>query len=176
MAMVIWSRRAILLGGAGYLIAACTMGRSGDALYHVGVNGEGNQLLIAADPHGEAGDYVVTLQSARGIGQASVAWWGANSPHQLRFQLKLTGLEHFGLIWVNRTQKVSVNVSANLDNPTTLESVQHGSAETQIEPDSPYWLAVSLPAQGDGFELTAPRAFLADAPRLWAVTWIDFYR
>lgn len=176
-----WSRRAILLGGASYLLAACTFGLAdelaGSLPYSVGVHDQGDHVAIRQSSDMQGGGFVATVQSARGIGDATVAWWGNVPPHQLVFQLELSGLEHFSLIWADQTVNVSVN-SVNLAaEPVILKSVQAGDdAEEIIDPDSPYWIDVTTLHDGRGYQLVAPAAFQEAWPQFWAIRWIDFYR
>lgn len=188
-----WSRRAMLLGGASYLLAACTFGLAGGPAgglagslpYSVGVHDQGDQVTIRQSSDMQGGGYgavyVATVRSARGIGDATVAWWGSVSPHQLVFQLELSGLEHFSLIWADQTVNVSVNSVDRLADPSAelvvLESVQtRGGSERMIDPASPNWIDVALLPDGRGYYLIAPQTFQAAWPGLWAIRWIDFYR
>jgi hypothetical protein len=168
------SRRVVLLGGIGCLLAACTNGQSGDLLYSIGVRGEGNQLVIRLESNDGGNGYVVVVHSERGIGEGTITWWGNNSPHQLSFQLHLDALEHFNLRWGEE----SVTVNVNSTEFFVLESVQSGQqGEVEIDSESPYWIEVKAPtAEQDYFELTAPKAFLDGSPRLFAISWIDYYR
>jgi hypothetical protein len=149
----------------------------GSVLYCVGVSGEGNQVTIVQNISYEGG-YIATVQSARGFGQASIAWWGNGSPHPLWFQLPFGGLEQFSLIWAAKSKRASVNVSVNSSNQSEWQSLQvNREGEIEIMPDSPYWLQVTQPTpQQPGYLLRAPVAFVADAPRMWAIAWVDFYR
>jgi hypothetical protein len=176
--MQIWSRRAILLGSVGWLVAACSHGQAGKTLYSVGVSGEGNQLTITQDSSGGEDTYIATVQSERGIGQASIAWWGNTSPHPLRFRLQLAGLEQFSLRWAAPSGQILVNIGVNSMDQQVFQSVQIGrEAESEIAADSPYWLDVTLPNQkGAAYELTTPLAFQAYGPRLFTIAWVDFYR
>ncbi len=99
-------------------------------------------------------------------------------PHPLWFQLQLNGLEQFSLVWKGALSPVGVNVSVNSRDRSVNQSYQLRREDAvEITPDSPYWMAMALPTQKQkGYLLKAPAAFLADAPRLWAITWIDFYR
>lgn len=168
------SRRAVLLGAFGCLLAACSHGQAGQAAYSVGVSGEGNTVTIVQDSNGADRAYIASVQSARGIGQASISWWGNESPHQLSFDIALGGLEAFTLRWAEHT----VTVSVNSTDGTILQRLRTGDeAESDLLASSPYWMDISLPAkEGESFRLSAPAAFLADAPRLWAISWVDFYR
>lgn len=169
-----WSRRAVLLGSVGYLMAACTQGQAGTVAYSVGVSGEGNQVTLVQSSSDGEGAFVATVQSARGIGQASVAWWGKRSPHPLWFDLQLNGLEQFSLMWGNLAVHVSVN---SMDQSILQRTQVRGEAEVEIAPASPYWMTVEVPSQqGASFRVGAPKAFMIDAPSLWAIAWIDFYR
>ena len=173
-----WSRRALLLGSAGWLLAACSHEQAGNALYSVGVSGEDNQLTITLDSSGNEERYIATVQSARGIGQANIAWWGNSSPQPLRFRLKLQGLEQFSLRWAAPSGQILVNVSVNSIDQQVFQSVQVGDeTESEIAADSPFWLDVTLPNQDRPYyELTTSQAFQADGPRLFAIAWVDFYR
>jgi hypothetical protein len=146
--------------------------------YSVGVSGEGNALTLAKVSSGSEEGYIATVASARGIGQASVAWWGNFSPHPLRFHLQLMGLELFSLSWATPDRRITVNVSVNSSDQAVIQSVILGqSGESEITALSPYWLEVTLPSpERSGYLLTTPAAFAAEGPRLWAIAWVDFYR
>ena len=184
-----WSRRAMMLGGASYLLSACTFGLAdglaGSLPYSVGVHDQGDQVAIRQTSDMQGGEYVAvyvaTVRSERGLGEASVAWWGNVPPHQLVFQLELSGLEQFSLVWADQTVHVSVNSVDHLADPSAdlavLESVQQrGGSERMIDPDSPFWMDATVPKDGSGFRLGAPPAFQAEWPSFWAIRWIDFYR
>ena len=155
-------------------MAACSQGEASNVAYQVGVSGEGNRVALVQDSSVGDEAIVATVQSARGIGQASVVWWGNRAPHPLWFDLQLSGLEQFSLIWGNEAVHVSVN---SMDQSILQRHQARGAGEVEIAPDSPYWMTVELPSQaGAGYWLGAPAAFVADAPSLWAISWIDFYR
>lgn len=165
-----WSRREILVSGIGCLLAACSHGQVGSVGYSVATSGEGNQVAIAHDQAVDA--YIATVHSERGIGQASIAWWGSEAPHHVIFEVYLSGLEDFSLHWADQ----AVNVSVNSIDQTVIQSARIGkSPETAITAGSPYWMEVTLPTAGV-FQLQAPQAFIAAAPKLWGIAWVDFYR
>jgi hypothetical protein len=176
------SRRGLLLGGTAIFLAACSHSWVGDIPYSVAAGGEGNQVGIAYDSGEDKGRYVVTVHSERGIGQATIAWWGKVSPHPLAFRLELSGLEHFSMMWAG----LSVNVSVNPTDHSISQGVQTRSiagnqaesrSEVTIDSESPYWMEVTIPSPGLPFYLVkAPAAFATDGPRLWAIAWIDYYR
>lgn len=169
-----FTRRALLLMGTGLLLIGCTHTTVGNALYSVGVSREGNHVTIAMEEDVPATGYLVTIQSERGIGQASFAWWGSEPPHPMRFLVELQGLESFQLTWHQQTVSVSVNA---IDQSIVQSLRTSNGAEQAITPDSPYWMQVEMPTAGrSGYLLSAPEAFVAQSPRLWAVQWIDFYR
>jgi hypothetical protein len=164
-----WSRRNLLFGGVGILLTGCMHAWAGDAPYSVDVQGEGNRVTIAPTVVVAAESYVATVTSPRGIGQATVAWWGDHTPRQLTFHLDLAGLESFELRWADTT----VTVSAS--DQQMWQSVQKGESDMRTaSPDSPFWIDIT--DTGVGYELRAPAAFLNDAPRLWSFAWIDFFR
>jgi hypothetical protein len=165
-----WSRRAFLMAGAGTLLAACAHGQAGGIPYSIGVTGAGNEVTLEPDAQG----FLMTVQSPSGIGEASVAWWGSTPPHQLSFHLKLSGLEHFRLTWSGHIVSASVNSTSN----SLLQWAQLGdSGESEIDAASPCWMAIASPMEPEGgYRFSAPRAFIASTPRLWAIAWVDFYR
>jgi hypothetical protein len=165
-----WSRRELLVGSFGWLLAACSQGQVGQLGYSIAASGEGNDVAIIQ----EADAYTVTIHSVQGIGQASVAWWGIERPHQLIFQLHLRGLEQFSLGWGE--QRVNVRINSTTQEVTqTLQSRQE--AEMRIAPDSSYWMDVTLPMPSvPAYSLNAPSAFITTAPNVWGTAWIDFYR
>jgi len=84
------------------------------------------------------------------------------------------GLENFSLIWGAQ----AVNVSVNSTDHSVTESLQkQHQDEVTLAKDSAYWIDVQVPSQADvPYRLTAPSAFLEDAPALWGLAWVDFYR
>jgi hypothetical protein len=158
----------------GYVLAACYQGRAGDVGYGVAVSGAGNQVTIAEDTTQAADAYIATIHSTRGIGQASIAWWGSSAPHHLEFLLHLGGLEFFSLRWAEQIVRVSINSM----NQAVIQSSQRGDgAEAAIAPDSPHWMAVTMPThEAPVYRLAAPAAFLTAAPKAWGIAWIDYYR
>ena len=180
-----WSRRVLLLGGAGCLFAACSSGWVGTLPYSVSVNGEGNQVVILQKSAMRGGGIMVTVQSARGIGDATVAWWGQGTPCALVIQLELRGLEHFSLRWAEQAVFVSVNSADN----SVFQSVQkREEQEMMIDQSSPFWMDVSVSSRPgirtasnaidheSGYRITTPPAFQAAWPGIWSITWVDFYR
>jgi hypothetical protein len=143
-------------------------------LYSTGVRGEGNIITVADAPDTGEEELTIRVQSERGIGEGTIAWWGNQVPHHLSFHLHLNALEHFHLRWGKRSITVSVASSGNF----VLESMQVGhQGEVEITPESPYWIEVTMPSgEHPYFELRAPAAFLNDSPRLFAISWIDYYR
>jgi hypothetical protein len=157
----------------GCVLAACYQGHAGDVGYGVAVSGDGNQVTIAEDTTQAADVYITTIHSTRGIGQASIAWWGS-APHHLEFLLHLGGLELFSLRWADQL----VHVSINSVGQAVIQSSQRGNgAEIAITSDSPHWMAVTIPThEAPVYRLAAPAAFLAAAPKAWGIAWIDYYR
>ena len=174
-----WSRRALLLGGVALLSTGCTHGLVGQALYSVGVRGEGNLVtitpdnIIAPDPRAPQ-TYHVHVASLSGIGQATIAWWDRRAPQQLLFSLELKGLERFQLHWGDTL----INVTVNASTQHIMQSVQKGeAAESRLVAASPFWMETLLPTvSSHGFTLATPPAFAQDGPRLWTIAWVDFYR
>jgi hypothetical protein len=162
------------VGSLGCILAACSYGQTGEIGYGVATSGDGNQLAIAQDENAEPGSYIVAITSERGIGQASITWWGNQLPHHVVFQLYLTGLEQFSLRWADQ----AVNVSVNSMDQTVIQSVKVAeTAEQSIAAGSPYWMDVVAPSTADGpFQLQAPPAFIDAAPKVWGISWIDYYR
>ncbi len=92
-----WSRRAVLLGSVGCLLAACSNGQAGNVAYYAGVDGEDNHVMIdlvantgfdnawAADtpttndqvPNLDESVYIATVQSAA-VSARRVLHGGAN--------------------------------------------------------------------------------------------------
>jgi hypothetical protein len=177
-----WSRRALLLVGTGTLLAACTHSWAGNGLYSIGVRGEGNQVEIAPDGTADSTHYRLKIAGARGIGEATVAWWSNVAPSLLEFHLHLRGLEHFALRWAetSSTQRsvYTLLVSVNSSDTSIRQSLQvDGEIEMPLDAASPHWMEITLPTSTqESFVLMAPASFLRTAPRLWTVSWIDFYR
>ena len=172
-----WTRRAVVWGGVGWLLAACTHGLAQGGAYSIGVRGAGNQVTVAM--RDRLPGYTLTVSSQSGIGEVTVAWWGNELPHPLTFRLALRGLELFQLNWAAHPVSVNqVTVSiATTDDHVTQSVIVDDGAEASISSTSPYWLAVTLPTVEQAvYQLAAPPAFVADAPRLWSCRWIDFYR
>jgi hypothetical protein len=160
------------------LCVACTHGLTESGAYSIGVRGDGNRVSLAAGDGVDGNSvwlpYTVFIESPQGIGEAVFAWWGNESPHHLSFVLALQGLEDFRLTWADTTVVVSVN-STNLG---VMQSVvTHRRDERSLTADSPFWMAAQLPGvEQPHFRMRAPQAFVDDAPRIWSVAWIDFYR
>ncbi|MCC6458464.1 MAG: hypothetical protein IT328_26175 [Caldilineaceae bacterium] len=169
-----WSRRAVIMGGIGSLLAACYQGQAGDVGYGIAVSGEGNEVTLSQAAGQDEATYIATIHSMSGIGQASGTWWGSTSPHHLVFDLHLGGLEKFSLRWLDQTVTVSIHAS----DQTVIQHIQaRHQSERAIEANSPYWMEVALPtATAPSYNLKAPAAFIAAAPRFWGIEWIDFYR
>jgi hypothetical protein len=169
-----WSRRAVIMGGISALLAACYQGQADDVGYGIAVSGDNNQVAISHAASQGDGSYIVTIHSTSGIGQASAVWWGSASPHPLVFDLNLNGLEKFSLHWIDQIVTVSVR---SYDQAVIQSSQARQQSELIIEPDSPYWMDVTVPTPNSpGYKLKAPAAFMAAAPRFWGIEWIDFYR
>lgn len=160
------------------LCAACTHGLMADSAYSIGVRGEGNHVSLSASNHLDddtlAPHYTALIESAQGIGEATFAWWGNESPHHLTFVLALQGLEDFRLAWGDRVVVVSVN---SADRGVMQSIVTSTRDEQPLTVDSRFWMATDLPGpEQPHFRLRVPQAFTDDAPRIWSVTWIDYYR
>jgi hypothetical protein len=142
--------------------------------YNIEVHGEGNQVAIVRANSASQNKITVRVTSDAGIGYATVAWWGADPPHQMVFNVHTKGLESFSLMWSTQTVKVSVNPTDN----SVSESLQvNRETETVIANDSPYWIDVRMPTHSEApYQLNAPPAFLQDAPAIWGLVWVDFYR
>jgi hypothetical protein len=172
MAMVhkwTFSRRAILAGGLAAWLTGCSSGRAGDLTYQVMVDQTDNRLSFSRD-----GDTVwADVHSPRGIGQALV-YLATTTPVALRLRLHLTGLEHFRLWWDGRT----VTASVALADPSSVQVWVRGEGQPDapISPESPDWPVIVPAADGDGFEVTPPRAWQTIQPALFGIGWIDAYR
>jgi hypothetical protein len=177
-----WPRRALLLASAGALMAACTNSWASNNLYSIGVRGEGNAVEVVPLELAKSDRLRIEIMSARGIGEATVAWWSIPAPSTLEFHLHLRGLESFALRWAENsaTQRsiYAVSVSVNSSDNSVRQSVKVGDdVEISIDALSPHWMAVTLPtAASESFVLVAPASFLHAASRLWAIAWVDFYR
>ncbi len=168
-----WSRREIVVGGIVLLLSACSHGQVGDVGYSIAVNRNDNVVAIRQ----EADTIVVAVESASGIGHASITWWGKPAPRPIVFLLHLNVLEQFSLRWADRVVHVSVNSTSQ----TVTQSMQMAhSPEAILMPDSPYWMDVTLPTQStqepSPFIIIAPAAFTAAAPNMWGIAWVDAYR
>jgi hypothetical protein len=177
-----WSRRTLLLAGAGVLMAACTHSWGSNGLYSIGVRGEGNAVEVLPLEVAKSDRLRIEIMSARGIGEATVAWWGNAAPPAHEFHLHLRGLESFVLRWAESSSPqrsiFTITVSVNSSDNSVRQSVQVGDdVEIPIDALSPHWMAVTLPtAASESFVLAAPASFRHAAPHLWAIAWVDFYR
>lgn len=168
-----WSRREIVVGGVGLLLSACSHGQVGDVGYSLAVNRNDNVVAIRQ----EADTMLVAVESASGIGHASITWWGKPTPRPTVFLLRLSGLEQFSLRWA----ECVVNVSVNSTSQTVTQSMQMAhNPEAILMPDSPYWMDVTLPTRSTQepslFTIVVPAAFTAAAPNMWGIAWVDAYR
>lgn len=104
------------------------------------------------------GDVVFDITSERGIGRIEFERLGA-APQTVAFNLHLRGLEEYRLTWDGQT------VTGN-------HSSTGGPADPAIRIEG----TPTIPLQDGYFVLTAPPAFIQDAPRKFTLQWIDFYR
>ena len=108
----------------------------------------------------DAGDAVTfDITSERGIGRIEIERLGS-APQTVKFHLRIKGLEEYRLTWGEQTVTGHYSSTGGQSDPTV-----------RIESENP-----KLPLQDGYFVLTAPPAFIQDAPRRFTLQWIDFYR
>lgn len=113
-------------------------------------------------------DAAFDITSERGIGKIEFERRGA-APATLTFRLHLKGLEEFKLTWGDRA--VTVNYPSSGGQLATPDPADPLAMPVAIEAADP-----TIPLADGYFVLTAPPAFIQDAPERFTVQWIDFYR
>jgi hypothetical protein len=176
-------RYRVLLSCAAFLgiIASCTYLPPTQTQFTVDIQGDGNQITY------EIAGGVVTFKvtSPTGMGSATVKLTAGALPGRVVLRLNLQGLEDLDFTYGAVTVTASVPTSAQ---DLVLESVKSadGSAETEIEPGSPYWMEIRQISTGEGpdsevsgqsyFEVEAPQDFLTGPHQDFFIHWLDFYR
>jgi hypothetical protein len=124
------------------------------------------------------------ITSPFGISSATIERTGEGWPKEVVVRLHLKGLSNF------RTDngKVKLQAAVTVSGGKLKVRLWKGDKDTDLVPPSdPLWMGVrvvgadgkpaqELPLKGGYFELTLPRALLADNPRTLTLQWVDFYR
>lgn len=149
--------------------------------YRVGDLQPGDEAAVTAAAVTTAGGAVVIdIRSETGIGSAAVEQILDAKPTSLTLRFHLKGLEELRFTYAGA--QVALHVSSLGENGVSQEVTLPGGEAQSIGPDSPYWMAVRLPAgqtiplTGGAIEVTAPRAFLKSDAHSFSLRWIDFYR
>lgn len=114
--------------------------------------GDGLTISDATD------DVVFDITSEKGIGKIEFERLG-RAPQTVTFNLHLKGLEGYTLAWGDQTV-------------TGRYASTGGPADPLVRIEG----TPTIPLQDGYFVLTAPPAFIKDAPRRFTLQWIDFYR
>jgi hypothetical protein len=130
------------------------------------------------------GKVTFDITSPFGISRAVIERKGERWPAEVVVRLRLKGLENFKA----QSGKVTLQAAVSVSEGKTKVRLWKGDKDTEVLPRTdPLWMEVravgadgkparELPLKGGHFELTLPRALLADNPRTLTLQWIDFYR
>lgn len=129
------------------------------------------------------GGLTVEVRSERGIGKAVVTQTAGANPGFVQLRMHLKALEELRFGYRDTEVRVAVGTNGGVAESVVLP----GGTEQQIDPASPYWMAVQIVAEDptipleDGyFQVDGPPDLLGAAPPGWALkfalNWIDFYR
>ncbi len=132
----------------------------------------------------EDDETTVTVRSPAGISHAVIERTAGDWTETVSLRLHLKGLESFRVS--NGKVTLAAAVSSH-EEPPKVRLWLDGKEEAPLDSESPYWMKIRLvgadgkPARGiplkDGyFEMSLPRAFVADNPQSLTLNWIDFYR
>jgi hypothetical protein len=129
--------------------------------------------------HESNGAVTLDITSERGLGSVEIERLGA-PPTALTINFHLKGLEELRFSWGGARLFVHV---ASGDGSVREEIGRASQPATPIDSTSPYWAPVRIDAQNPQiplengfFAVTAPPAFLQEAPQRFTLQWIDFYR
>jgi len=124
------------------------------------------------------------VYSPSGIGDATFALTGGPMPDVVEVRLFVKGLENLELSYDDVTITASVPTSGG----PTIEKVNKGGEESELDGSSPYWLDIQpLPAEegglfvgemmeGPSFLITLPEDFHDSNATEFTLKWVDFYR
>ncbi|WP_145096185.1 hypothetical protein [Rosistilla carotiformis] len=127
-----------------------------------------------------------SVHSATGIGEAKIRRNGNQWPTRVVLRFYLRGLENLRLSNGKTTLHAEV-ASHGEPRHCTIAMVDTDQKETQLEPSSPFWMAIELPRdnvpatepnalKGAYFQMRLPPGFFRDNPSAITMKWIDFYR
>ncbi len=145
---------------------------------------DSKNAVITAEQRGNV--LILDVQSATGIGEATVALPAGESPRDLILRMHLSGLENLTFAYTAGT--VRLYVQSHGEPIVREEFVPVGQSDAQpIARGSPYWMNVGIlsnnPAATPGiplkeghFDVSAPRDFLEGGNADFTFSWIDFYR
>ena len=158
-------------------LAACQGQPASQPAYSISVSGAGNRVTYTST----GPETLFEVNSETGLGSADIKQTAGVPPGRVLTRLHLKGLEEFDFEYDDVA--VVVSVSSHGDQTVSERMRKAGSAETAIEPDSPYWMPVrvvsppsSTPDSTDYFEVQAPQAFIEGQHGAFSMRWIDFYR
>lgn len=124
------------------------------------------------------------VKSPFGISQSVIERRDAAWPKAVALRLHLKGLSSFRV----SNDRVTVAAAVSIEEgKTQVRLWKDDKEDAPLEPTSPLWTDIrivggdgkpvkELPVENGYFEVTLPRAFLADNPKSISLSWIDFYR
>jgi hypothetical protein len=129
--------------------------------------------------HGDTGGVTIDITSERGLGSVEIERLGP-PPKTLTINFHLKGLEELRFSWGDTRLFVYVGSG---DGSVREELGLAAQQATPIDSTSLYWATVrieaenpKIPLENGFFAVSAPPAFLQDAPQRFTLQWIDFYR
>jgi len=139
-----------------------------------------DDIQVHADKH----KTVFSVRGPLGISKADIERLGNKWPDTVVLRLHLKGLESFRV----SNGQVTLDATVSTDEGKPMVCLWKGGNENSLlDEKSPFWMDVRILA-GDGklaraipvkdgyFEITLPRAFFDNNPKVVTVRWIDFYR
>lgn len=155
-----------------------------DRLYFVTTDRPDNQVhLTVADETA-----IFTIESARGIGQATIQRVAGPAPKRILLRFHLRGLEEMRLVYGDTATILSIASVGDGQVFQTLAPAHDPQAQEQpITPDGLDWMQTriapdsdegkpSLPLENGYIEVELPNRFLLERHTTFTLRWIDFYR
>jgi hypothetical protein len=134
------------------------------------------------DVKSEPSQVVVLVSSPSGIGTATIERTSPHWPDKITVQLRLKGLESL------KVSSEQVRLEASVSSSSGESRVWIGAKEeSTLDSHSPYWMEIRLrDSKGqttrnipilDGYiEIPLPKPFFASNPKVFSLSWVDFYR